>query len=50
MTKEFIEGKRTIAISDREAAERAFNELTDKIEAKKAMMSRAEAIMKRTGT
>ena len=38
------------AISEREAADRAFKELTDRIEAKQAMMSRAQAIMKRTGT
>lgn len=38
------------AISEREAADRAFKELQDKIEAKLAMKSRAEAIMKRTGT
>lgn len=38
------------AISEIEAANRAFEELADRIEAKKAMMSRTEAIMKRTNT
>ena len=33
-----------------EAAEKAFNELSDRIQAKLAMQARAEAIMKRTGT
>jgi predicted O-linked N-acetylglucosamine transferase (SPINDLY family) len=38
------------ALTEKEAAERAFNELADRIEAKKAMMDRAEKIMKRTRT
>ena len=38
------------ALTEKEAAQRAFDELADRIEAKKAMMSRAEAIMKRTNT
>ena len=38
------------ALSEKEAADRAFNELQDRIEAKKAMMSRAEKIMKKTNT
>ena len=37
-------------MTELKAAERAFSELSDRIEAKKAMMSRAEKIMKRTGT
>jgi hypothetical protein len=37
-------------MSEKEAAQRAFDELADRIEAKQAMMSRAEKIMKRTGT
>ena len=44
--------KETLAkkLTEKEAADRAFRELADRIEAKKAMMSRAEKIMKRTGT
>ena len=38
------------ALTEKEAAQRAFDELADRIEAKKAMMSRAEKIMKRTNT
>lgn len=34
-------------MSEIEAAQRAFDELSDRIEAKKAMMSRAELIMNR---
>ena len=37
-------------LSDKEAAQLAFDELSNKIEAKLAMQSRAEKIMKRTGT
>ena len=44
--------KETLAkkLTEKEAADRAFRELADRIEARKAMMSRAEKIMKRTGT
>ena len=49
-TKAAIAEKQGKALSEKEAAQRAFNELADRIEAKQAMMSRAEAIMKRTGT
>lgn len=38
------------ALTEKEAAQRAFDELQDRIEAKLAMQSRAEKIMKRTGT
>lgn len=37
-------------LSEKKAAELAFKELTDRIEARKAVMDRAEKIMKRTGT
>ena len=37
-------------LTEKEAAERAFQELSDRILAKQAMQSRAEKIMKRTGT
>lgn len=49
-TKAAIAEKQKKALTEKEAAERAFNELADRIEAKKAMMSRAEKIMKRTNT
>lgn len=45
-----LEGKVAKRLSEQDAAKRAFDALADKIEAKKAMMSRAERIMKRTGT
>lgn len=48
-TKEKLKQSRTAALSEKEAAKRAFDELTDRIEAKKAMMERAKMIMKRTG-
>lgn len=48
--KAMLEGKAAKRLSEKEAAQRAFDELSDRIEAKKAMMSRAEKIMKRTGT
>lgn len=49
-TKAALQERQKKALSEVEAAERAFNELQDRIEAKKAMISRAEKIMKRTGT
>ena len=49
-TKAALEKQRAKKMTDIEAAEKAFKELQDKIEAKKAMMSRAEKVMKRTGT
>lgn len=49
-TKEAIAEGQKKALTEKEAADRAFKELADRIEAKKAMMSRAEAIMKRTNT
>lgn len=49
-TKAAIAEKQKKALTEKEAAQRAFDELADRIEAKKAMMSRAEKIMKRTGT
>lgn len=49
-TKKALEEKRARALTEVEAAQRAFDELQDRIEAKKAMMSRAEKIMKRTNT
>ena len=48
--KALLEAKAAKRLSEQEAAQRAFDELADRIEAKKAMMSRAEAIMKRTNT
>lgn len=48
-TKEALEQSRKAALSEKEAAQRAFAELQDRIEAKKAMMERAQMIMKRTG-
>ena len=48
--KKMLEGKVQKRLTEQEAAQRAFDELADRIEAKKAMMSRAEKIMKRTGT
>ena len=49
-TKAAIAEGQKKALTEQEAAQRAFDELADRIEAKKAMMSRAEAIMKRTNT
>ena len=49
-TKAAIAEKQRKALTEKEAAQRAFDELTDRIEAKIAMKSRAEKIMKRTGT
>ena len=48
-TKAALQEKRAAALSEKEAAQRAFSELTDRIEAKRAMMERATTIMKRTG-
>ena len=45
-----LQGKINKRLTEQEAAQRAFDELQDRIEARKAMMSRAEKIMKRTGT
>ena len=50
LTKADIKKRRKEALTEVQAAQRAFDELADRIEAKKAMMSRAETIMKRTGT
>lgn len=49
-TKASIAEGQKKALTEKEAAQRAFDELQDKIEAKMAMKSRAEAIMKRTST
>lgn len=48
-TKDKLEQSRKAALSEKEAAQRAFDELADRIEAKKAMIARATMIMKRTG-
>ena len=48
--KKMLEGKVAKRLTEQEAAQRAFDELADRIEAKQAMLSRAEKIMKRTGT
>lgn len=47
-TKAAIAEKQRQALSEKEAAQRAFDELQDKIDAKIAMKTRAELIMKRT--
>ena len=47
-TKAAIAEKQNKALSEKEAAQRAFDELKDKIEAKQAMKARAEVVMKRT--
>lgn len=47
-TKAALEEKRMQKMNEIEAAQRAFQNLQDKIEAKKAMMERAQSIMKRT--
>lgn len=49
-TKAAIAEKQKKALTEKEAAQRAFDELKDRIESKIAMQSRAEKIMKRTGT
>lgn len=49
-TKAALEEKRSKAMTELEAAQMAFDELQDRIDAKKAIMSRTEKIMKRTGT
>lgn len=48
--KALLEGKVQKRLTEKEAAQRAFDELQDRIEAKLAMQSRAEKVMKRTGT
>lgn len=48
--KSLLEAKAAKRLTEKEAAQRAFDELADRIEARQAMMSRAEAIMKRTNT
>lgn len=48
--KKMLQGKINKRLTEREAAQRAFDELQDRIAAKQAMMSRAEKIMKKTGT
>lgn len=48
-TKAAIAEKQKKALTEKEAAKRAFDELADRIEAKRAMMLRAQMIMKRTG-
>lgn len=47
-TKAALDEKRMQKMNEIEAAQRAFQNLQDKIEAKKAMMERAQSIMKRT--
>lgn len=48
--KALLEGKAQKRLSEKEAAQRAFDELQDRIEAKLAMQSRAEKIMKKTSS
>lgn len=48
-TKAALEEKRKVALNDKQAAELAFDALMDKIDAKTAMIARADKIMKRTG-
>lgn len=48
-TKKALEDKRAAALTEKEAAQRAFDTLSDKMEAKRAMILRAQMIMKRTG-
>lgn len=48
-TKKALEEKRAAALTEKEAAQRAFDTLSDKMEAKRAMILRAQMIMKRTG-
>lgn len=45
-----LQGKARKRLTEQEAAQRAFDELQDRIAAKQAMMSRAEKVMKKTGT
>ena len=47
-TKAALEEKRGKALTEKEAASRAFNELKERVEAKKALIARTESIMKRT--
>ena len=47
--KESVANKTRQALTDKTAAERAFDILMDKIDAESAMIARTEAIMKRTG-
>ena len=49
-TKAALDEKKKAKMTEIDAAKRAFEELSDRIEAKLAMQSRAEKIMKRTGT
>ena len=49
-TKAALDEKKRNKMTEIDAAKRAFEELSDRIEAKLAMQSRAEKIMKRTGT
>ena len=44
-----LEGKKAKLLSQKEAAQRAFDQLKDEMDAKRAMMLRASSIMKRTG-
>lgn len=46
--KKMLEGKAAKRLTEQEAAQRAFTELSDKLEARRAMRLRAEMIMKRT--
>ena len=48
-TKAALQEKQKQALTDKTAAERAFDILMDKIDAESAMIARTEAIMKRTG-
>ena len=45
-----LEGKVAKRLTEQQAAQRAFDELSDRIEARNAMLERTEKIMKRTGT
>ena len=49
-TKAAIAEGQKKALTEQDAAQRAFDELADRIEAKKAIIARAEAIMRRTNT
>lgn len=44
-----LEGKKAKLLSQKEAAQRAFDQLKDEMEAKRAMMLRAASVMNRTG-
>lgn len=44
-----LQGQINKRLTEQQAADRAFKELADRIEARKAMMARAESVMKRTG-